>query len=213
MGCCVRIVAQLNAALLTVTLRSAVRLLQSAGATHALPDGVNTIAPDDPRLRARGAPPPPQRARARRRLPSPDPGAEPRERQRTLPSSLGREGRVRAWLGEQGRHAGGRRRGLAGFKDALVLLPERKGLHDEARLFMLLRRCRRSCPPTARSYELESAEPLPATAALSWGRLLLVGCKGTRSRRPTTRKFASLVVPAAASAAVTSLKGTYCPAT
>ena len=78
---------------------------------------------------------------------------------------------------------------------------------------MLLRRCRTRMPSDGAVYELESAEPLPATAALSWG----LGCYSfdaararARSRRPTTRRSSrASSCPRRRTIYPPSLKGTY----
>eukprot|EP00629_Pelagomonadales_sp_RCC1024_P003092 CAMPEP_0119266060 /NCGR_PEP_ID=MMETSP1329-20130426/4677_1 /TAXON_ID=114041 /ORGANISM="Genus nov. species nov., Strain RCC1024" /LENGTH=481 /DNA_ID=CAMNT_0007265923 /DNA_START=144 /DNA_END=1586 /DNA_ORIENTATION=+ len=104
--------------------------------------------------------------------------------------------------------------GLAKFKDdSLVLLPERKWAFltkNASKLFAFS-----SLParlPSEGIYALESAEPLPATAALSWG----LGCysfdackgTGTKPKEGDPPKFASLAVPDMGDAAV-ALRGTY----
>jgi len=107
--------------------------------------------------------------------------------------------------------------GFAKFKDdGLVLLPERKWAFftkNASALFAFA-----SLParlPSDALYTLESAEPLPATAALSWGLgcYSFDACKGTGAapKPDDLPKFASLVVPDAsdAAAAATALRGTY----
>ena len=107
--------------------------------------------------------------------------------------------------------------GVSKFKDnSLVLLPGKTWAFltkNASSLFAFS-----SLPsrlPTDATYALESSEPLPATAALSWGLgcYSFEACKGTLGtpKEDDPPKFASLVVPDACDAAdtATALRGTY----
>ena len=191
--------------------------------SDALPDGVNTrIAPDDPRLRARRAAAPPQRARRWPAAPSPssDRWAPNLVSASDTPTTLVlvlQKDEYEAWLGEQAADTQSylKAAGLAKFKDdALVLLPECKWafMTKNASSLYAFASLPARLPSDGAVYELESAEPLPATAALSWGLgcYSFDACKGTGSqpKADDPPKFASLVVPAAADDYATSLKGT-----
>ena len=136
----------------------------------------------------------------------------------TTPVLVLQKDEYEAWLGEQAADTQSylKAAGLAKFKDdALVLLPERKWafMTKNASSLYAFASLPARLPSDGAVYELESAEPLPATAALSWGLgcYSFDACKGTGSqpKADDPPKFASLVVPAAADDYATSLKGTY----
>ena len=136
----------------------------------------------------------------------------------TTPVLVLQKDEYEAWLGEQAADTQNylKAAGLAKFKDdALVLLPERKWafMTKNASSLYAFASLPARLPSDGAVYELESAEPLPATAALSWGLgcYSFDACKGTGSqpKADDPPKFASLVVPAAADDYATSLKGTY----
>ena len=136
----------------------------------------------------------------------------------TTPVLVLQKDEYEAWLGEQAADTQAylKAAGLAKFKDdALVLLPERKWafMTKNASSLYAFASLPARLPSDGAVYELESAEPLPATAALSWGLgcYSFDACKGTGSqpKADDPPKFASLVVPAAADDYATSLKGTY----
>ena len=136
----------------------------------------------------------------------------------TTPVLVLQKDEYEAWLGEQAADTQSylKAAGLAKFKDdALVLLPERKWafMTKNASSLYAFASLPARLPSDGAVYELESAEPLPKTAALSWGLgcYSFDACKGTGSQPKAgdPPKFASLVVPAAADDYATSLKGTY----